>query len=107
MSYSISVHKEDGNIEQFVAPAGVTLLAASEQSMKKGIAVGCRGGGCGHCRVHILHGTYTAKVMSKAHIGEAERLANIVLACRVIPTSDLEVRADKPTINKAAPSSAV
>ncbi|HSM67137.1 MAG TPA: 2Fe-2S iron-sulfur cluster-binding protein [Ilumatobacteraceae bacterium] len=66
------------------------------------IAVGCRGGGCGVCRVRILDGTYTTKRMSRRHVSEADEHAGVVLACRTIPTSDLRLRcepASVPTIS--------
>lgn len=66
------------------------------------IAVGCRGGGCGVCRVRILDGTYTTKRMSRRHVSQADEDAGIVLACRTVPASDLTVRcepASVPTIS--------
>ena len=66
------------------------------------IAVGCRGGGCGVCRVRILDGTYTTKRMSRRHVSQADEDAGIVLACRTLPASDLTVRcepASVPTIS--------
>jgi phenol hydroxylase P5 protein len=57
-----------------------------------GVQVGCRSGGCGVCRVEVLSGTYTAKKMSKAHVTEDDLERNIVLSCRIFPTSDLVVR---------------
>lgn len=66
------------------------------------IAVGCRGGGCGVCRVRILDGTYTTKRMSRRHVSEADEHAGVVLACRTIPASDLTLRCEPvsvPTIS--------
>ena len=56
------------------------------------IPIGCRGGGCGTCRVRILSGTYRTRKMSRAHVSEADERAGIVLACRLIPESDLAVK---------------
>ena len=33
-----------------------SLLAGMEAQAKKAIAVGCRGGGCGFCKIRILEG---------------------------------------------------
>ena len=92
MGHRIRVWREDGQCCEFHAAEGQTLLVSSEQSLHKAVDVGCRGGGCGVCRIRVLSGSYEAKVMSKTHIGEFERSNNIVLACRIFPTSDMEVK---------------
>jgi ferredoxin len=55
------------------------------------IPVGCRGGGCGVCRVRVITGVYEAKKMSRKHITEEDQAAGIVLACRVFPRSALDI----------------
>ena len=57
--------------------------------MLKLIPVGCRGGGCGICRIRIAKGEYEAKKMSRKHIPEEDRARGVVLACRVNPRTDL------------------
>lgn len=57
--------------------------------MLKLIPVGCRGGGCGICRIRIARGVYEAKKMSRKHIPEEDQASGVVLACRVTPRSDL------------------
>ncbi len=56
------------------------------------IPVGCRGGGCGVCRVEVLAGDYVAKRMSRRHVTEADEAAGYALACRLMAMSDLVVR---------------
>ena len=58
---------------------------------KKGIPVGCRGGGCGVCKVQIVRGEFVKKTMSRAHVSEQDESVGAVLACRVFPASDLEL----------------
>ena len=70
---------------------GETVLTAAARAGAK-IAVGCRGGGCGVCRVQILKGRYRTLSMSDAHIGATERDAEEALACRVLPEGDMELR---------------
>ena len=68
------------------------------------ISVGCRGGGCGVCRVRVIEGSYTTKRMSRRHVSEADEAAGIVLACRTVPTSDITVRCEPapvPTFSSA------
>lgn len=55
------------------------------------IPVGCRGGGCGVCRVRVITGVYEARKMSRKHITEEDQAAGIVLACRVFPRSALDI----------------
>jgi ferredoxin len=59
--------------------------------MLEAIPVGCRGGGCGICRIRILEGDYEAKKMSRKHIPEQDQARGIVLACRVYPRSELAI----------------
>jgi len=40
----------------------------------------------------VLSGTYRTRKMSRAHVSEADERAGIVLACRLIPESDLAVK---------------
>jgi len=62
------------------------------------IPVGCRGGGCGVCRVRILSGEYQARKMSCKHVGESERAAGEALACRVYPRSDITIEVLQPAV---------
>lgn len=59
---------------------------------KKGIPAGCLNGGCGVCKVVIRCGTVRkAGAMSRAHISEEEETQGIVLACRVMPVSAIDL----------------
>ena len=71
----------------------IPLLHTLSQSEASPINVGCKGGGCGVCKVRVLEGNYRHKPMSKAHITNEELGQGIVLACRIFPTSDLTVLA--------------
>lgn len=82
---------------RFLARPGETVLAAMERAGGRrpsgaGIPVGCRGGGCGVCRVAVLDGTFTTLRMSAAHVSEQDRANGVVLACRTLPTGPLSVR---------------
>jgi ferredoxin len=69
-----------------------SLLAGMERLGKKGIPVGCRGGGCGVCKVEITSGSYTKRVMSRDYVSVDDEAAGRVLACRVKPTSDITLK---------------
>ncbi|MDO5638312.1 MAG: 2Fe-2S iron-sulfur cluster-binding protein [Neisseria sp.] len=94
MCYHICVkpHREaDACLRNIDVAEGQSLLAASERSRNADIRVGCRGGGCGVCRVRVLSGAYRKKAMSKTHINEQDLADGVVLACRVFPESDMEI----------------
>ena len=68
------------------------LLAGMEALGRKGIPVGCRGGGCGVCKIEITSGQYTKRVMSRDHVTAEEEARGCVLACRVKPLSDISLK---------------
>lgn len=78
--------------EQFHCDTGNSLLEGMQRLARKGIPIGCRGGGCGVCRVQVLSGNYHSKKMSREHVSECELSQGIGLACRLYPESDLEVK---------------
>ncbi|MGB8859243.1 MAG: 2Fe-2S iron-sulfur cluster-binding protein [Ilumatobacteraceae bacterium] len=90
MAYHV-VTLEDSGL-QFRCRDDENMLVGMRYHGPDGVQVGCRGGGCGVCRVQVLSGTYTAKKMSKAHITEDDLGHKIVLSCRIFPTSDLSIR---------------
>ncbi|WP_425539680.1 2Fe-2S iron-sulfur cluster-binding protein [Microaceticoccus formicicus] len=52
---------------------------------------GCRGGGCGICRIRVINGNYITKKMSSEHISEEDISNGELLACKVFPTGDMEL----------------
>ena len=103
------IHIEDTG-ESYTANETRSVLEGMEALGKKGIPVGCRQGGCGVCKVQVLEGQYTRRVMSRAHISAEEESTGCVLSCRIYPNSDLRlnvVGAMKNNIyrSKAAPLS--
>lgn len=89
----------EGAEGSFACADDTAVLIAMEKSGKKLIAVGCRGGGCGFCRVQIRAGTYRTQRMSRAQVTEEEERQGYALACRLLPRSDLTLlparRADR------------
>lgn len=86
--------EDDGS--SYRCSESLTLLEGMESLGKKGIPVGCRGGGCGVCKVQVLTGSYTKRVMSREHISESDEAQGCVLACRVRPTSPIGLRVIGP-----------
>jgi ferredoxin len=82
--------------EQFPCREDESLLHGMHRTGRKGIPVGCQGGGCGVCRVRIQAGDYTTRAMSSDHVSAADRQAGELLACRVFPRCDLQVEVIGP-----------
>ncbi|MCB1917322.1 MAG: 2Fe-2S iron-sulfur cluster binding domain-containing protein [Rhodocyclaceae bacterium] len=82
----------DDTGEAFACAEDQNVLRGMEILGRKGIPVGCRGGGCGVCKIHVQHGCFTTRRMSRACVSEDEEAAGIVLACKVYPRSDLKIR---------------
>ncbi|WP_253247062.1 2Fe-2S iron-sulfur cluster-binding protein [Neisseria dumasiana] len=99
MCYTVCIKEQidsDCCLRNITVEEGQSLLVASERNGQPPIAVGCRGGGCGVCRIRIVSGSYRKKAMSKTHINEQDLAQGVVLACRVFPESDMEVVSEKP-----------
>ncbi|TAH51837.1 MAG: 2Fe-2S iron-sulfur cluster binding domain-containing protein [Betaproteobacteria bacterium] len=77
--------------EEFACSEDDNLLKGMEQLSRKGIPVGCRGGGCGVCKIQIDRGEYRAIKMSRSYVTREEEASGIVLACRVFPQSDISL----------------
>ncbi|MBV1787127.1 2Fe-2S iron-sulfur cluster binding domain-containing protein [Marinobacterium sp. D7] len=87
------VHVQDEEV-RFKASSAVNLLVAMEQARESVIGIGCRGGGCGKCRIRVLDGDYETKRMSRAWVTEEDEAQGIVLACRIFARSDLTIIAE-------------
>ena len=91
MTYTITI--EDTG-ERFPCRAEQNILAAMERLGRKAIPVGCRGGGCGVCRVQVLHSAgYRTLKMSRLQVSRDDEARGICLACKLIPEGNLTVRA--------------
>lgn len=82
----------EGQSRRFRAASDRTLLASLVAQGITVLSVGCRNGGCGICRVKVVDGAYRTLAMNRARISREEEKAGIVLACRIVPASDLRVR---------------
>lgn len=78
--------------ESFACRSGQSVLDGMVGLGCRGIPMGCRGGGCGICKVGVVSGTADRKVMSRSHVNADEELSGMGLACRMHPTSSLTLR---------------
>lgn len=83
----------EGSSDAFKCPADKNVLKAMEKLGRNGIPVGCRGGGCGVCRVQVLGGgLYHTGKMSREQVSIADEKKGICLACKLVPDGDLRLR---------------
>lgn len=90
MAAHFEIHIED-TAESFTCGPGETVLKAMERLNRRGIPVGCRGGGCGVCKVQLTAGDCQRRRMSRAHVSEHDERAGIGLACCLVPTSNVRL----------------
>jgi ferredoxin len=89
MGYKVTI---ENSAETYQCSAEQSLLRGMESLGKGGIPVGCRGGGCGVCKIQVTSGTYVKKTMSRAFITREEEAEQVLLACRCYPTSDISLK---------------
>ena len=86
-----TVRIEDSGVSYACAPRE-SLLEGLHRLGLRGIPVGCRGGGCGVCKVEVLAGDFETRAMSRNHVSDEDRAHRRLLACRVYPASDLSLK---------------
>jgi len=77
--------------EQYPCDEQESLLVAMARCGRRGIPLGCRGGGCGVCKVKVEAGDVTLRPMSRQHVSAEDEAAGRVLACRIFPRGDVEL----------------
>lgn len=77
--------------ESFTCGPGETLLKAMVRLGRRGIPVGCRGGGCGVCKVRVTAGDCQRRRMSRVHVSEQDETQGIGLACCLIPRTNVRL----------------
>ena len=82
----------DDTGERYACDQEESLLSAMARLGRRGIPVGCRGGGCGVCKVEVLSGDFHTRAMSRDHVSDDDRARHRLLACRVYPASDLSLK---------------
>lgn len=87
-TYRIAV---DGDATGFPCRADQNVLEAMRASGRRVLAVGCRNGGCGVCRIHVVEGLCETRRMSAACVTAAQAEVGVALACRLYPRSDMRI----------------
>lgn len=85
------IHIDNCN-DSFDCADGVDVLRGMECLGRKGIPVGCRGGGCGVCKVRVLSGAFRTGTMSRACVTEEEQAQGYALACKLFALDELHLQ---------------
>jgi ferredoxin len=95
MSTATTVHRIEvrNSGDAFACADGLDVLRAMECLGRRHIPVGCRGGGCGVCKVRVLSGDYRTEKMSRACVSLEEQGQGYALACRLFARGDLHLEA--------------
>jgi len=72
------------------AREGETVLQAILRSGFR-VFYGCRGGGCGTCKMRLISGVVERGRCSRAVLSEEEEKQGYFLSCQAIPLSDVEI----------------
>ena len=68
-----------------------TLLAALSRS-GLGYRIGCRRGGCGVCKLHLLLGEVRyERMLAQSVLSDEERIEGICLSCRAVPITNVVI----------------
>lgn len=78
--------------ERYACAETESLLVAMVRSGRRGIPLGCRGGGCGVCKVQVTTGEFTTRAMSRQHVSADDEAHQCLLACQVFPRTDVVVK---------------
>lgn len=76
----------------FSVQVGDSLLKGMEKASFSIVGVGCRGGGCGLCKIHVLGGEFETGKMSALHVSHEDSKVGRILACRCYPATDVEFK---------------
>ncbi|WP_134700605.1 2Fe-2S iron-sulfur cluster binding domain-containing protein [Ammoniphilus sp. YIM 78166] len=87
--FNIQVEHREGKVFRCAEKEDV-LTAARRQGVA--IPLGCRGGGCGMCKIQVTKGKFDRGKSSMEVLPEGEREKNYSLACKTYPLGDLTIK---------------
>ena len=88
-TYSIAFE----NGPSFPCSDGTAVAVAMKRFRIRTTMLGCRGGGCGVCRVRVIDGNYRTSRMSREHVTKEDETNGYALGCCLYPESDLVLMA--------------
>ena len=85
---SFVVYVEKTNVHWYCR-RGQSIAEGADGAQRGHLLAGCRGGGCGVCKVQVKAGSVTMRPHGCNTLTESERSQGIVLACCAEPQSDI------------------
>lgn len=85
------------NDQIFSCSESKNLLKEARRQMVK-VPYGCASGGCGMCKVKVLHGEVRMDMYSKQALTNEERNDHHILLCKSYPLSHLEIELMKERV---------
>lgn len=86
----MGVYKVVVRDKEIIVKEQETILNAS-QRQAGGIFVGCKGGGCGMCKIKVVTGETVDGISSKTVLSDIEYEQGYRLACQSTPITDLVI----------------
>ncbi len=85
--------------ELTVLPTGTVITSLPDETIigalvRSGyvIRVGCKRGGCGICKVHLISGEVRyERPVAESVLGESDKAVGICLSCRAVPLTDVVI----------------
>ena len=82
-----------------IHPDGITITAAEDETLLRALGraglryrVGCKRGGCGVCKLHLLAGEVRyERPIADSVLSDDERVEGICLSCRAVPLTNVVV----------------
>lgn len=85
----VAVEGYDTQVESLPGEAILGALCRRGYSYK----FGCRRGGCGVCKVHLVSGQVAyPKTVADSVLPESDRVGGVCLTCRAVPVTDVVIR---------------
>ncbi len=91
--YTVQV-EVDGLIGRIIKCSGTEDLLTAARRQGIAIPLGCRGGGCGMCKIQVIEGSFNRGTSSLAVLTEVDRKENYSLACKTYPQADIRIKID-------------
>ena len=86
-----TVHVEDTDI-QWRCRHGQSIAQGADRAQQGHLLAGCRGGGCGVCKVQLVAGQVSLRPHGSNTLTPKEKSDGMVLACCAEPRSDVRIR---------------
>jgi CDP-4-dehydro-6-deoxyglucose reductase len=91
--------EKNGHQEVTIVPDGLTVSAGPEDTLLRALAkaglryrVGCKRGGCGICKVHLLAGEVRyERPIAESVLSDDERVEGVCLSCRAVPLTNIVI----------------